>query len=451
MSIQYLRKERSLTVKESLLKSTTYFQTYEQREEAFRNSVFSLIPRRYSGPKLFWSDFRRISLNELLKLIEQPIAYITSNPRDCLAFSTPWQVLTAAQLSARNQKNESTPAVEEIARDFGVHENLFQPIRTLSGGETVKLALAKAYLCSSFSRKLTIASPFSWLSRNNTRYFQKLFQYYLDFSIPVELLALIGEDSVEHADRYDVEQDNQTHAADFSMLFKDVRILLGSSLNPIQSQDTYAEVGDFNADLMSPCLVVGENGQGKSLIARVISGAISFHGSAQINRKDKTGPARLLFQDVITQTLLRSFDAIAAPTDGIGKTGSHDLYKKILIKYFAYLNVSTTTSAGVEIDSKTEFRSLLEIKAILVAVRLCGQPCALILDEPDWGLNRESAIAFVFAVVDVSHELGTPVLLISHKPWWHKLAKSTIHVSRTAKEMTEDQNYSFRIKLTLKD
>ncbi|UCG09356.1 MAG: hypothetical protein JSV83_12125, partial [Desulfobacterales bacterium] len=114
-------------MKESLLRSTKYFKTYEEREEAFRSSVFSLIPRRYSGPKLFWSDFRRISLNDLLKLIEQPIAYITSNPRDWLAFSTPWQVLTAAQLSAQNQKNELTPAVEEIGRDFGVHENLFQP------------------------------------------------------------------------------------------------------------------------------------------------------------------------------------------------------------------------------------------------------------------------------------------------------------------------------------
>lgn len=436
-------------MKESLQRCTKYFETYEEREEAFRSSVFSLIPRRYSGPKLFWSDFRKISLNELLKLIEQPIAYITSNPRDCLAFSTPWQVLTAAQLSAQNQKSKPTPAVEEIARNFGVHENLFQPIRTLSGGETVKLALAKAYLCSAFSRQLTIASPFSWLSRDNARYFNKLFQYYLDSSIPVELLALIGEDSIEQADRYDARQDKLNHAVGFSMLFKDVRILLGSSLNPIQSQDTCAEVDDFNADLMSPCLVVGENGQGKSLIARVISGAISCHGSAQIDRKDKTGPARLLFQDVITQTLLRSFDAIAAPTDWSGETNSHDLYGKILNKYLAYQNGSTTTSAGVEIDSKTEFRSLLEIKAILVAVRLCGQPCALILDEPDWGLNRESAIAFVFAIVDVSHELGIPVLLISHKPWWHKLAKSIIHVSRTAKEMNEDRNYSFQIKLTL--
>jgi ABC-type multidrug transport system ATPase subunit len=435
-------------VKESILKSTKYFKTYEEREEAFRSSVFSLIPRRYSGPKLFWSDFRRISVNELLKLIEQPIAYITSNPRDCLAFSTPWQVLTAAQLSAQNRKNEPTPAVEEIARDFGVYENLFQPIRTLSGGETVKLALAKAYLCSAFSRQLTIASPFSWLSRDNARYFHKLFQYYLDFSIPVELLALIGEDSIEHVDCYDARQDKLNHAVEFSMLFKNARISLGSSLNPIQSQDTYAKVDDFSADLMSPCLVVGENGQGKSLIARVISGAISCLGSAQIDRKDKSGPARLLFQDVITQTLLRSFDAIAASTDRCGETNSHDLYEKILLKYFSYLNGSTTTSPGVEIDSKTEFRSLLEIKAILVAVRLCGQPCALILDEPDWGLNRESAIAFVFAIVDVSHELGTPVLLISHKPWWHKLAKSIIHVSRTAKEMTEDRNYSFQIKLT---
>ncbi len=438
-------------MKESLLRSTKYFKTYEEREEAFRSSVFSLIPRRYSGPKLFWSDFGRISLNELLKLIEQPLAYITSNPRDCLAFTTPWQVLTAAQLSAQNQKNELTHSVEEIAKDFGVYENLFQPIRTLSGGETVKLALAKAYLCAPFSRRLTIASPFSWLSRENTHYFQKLFQYYLDCSIPVELLALDGEDSIEQVDTSNTPQNKLNQAVDFAMVLKNVRILLGSSLNPIQSQDTYAEVDDFNADLMSPCLVVGENGQGKSLIAKVISGAISCYGSTQIDRQNKTGPARLLFQDVITQTLLRSFDAIAAQTDRIGETNSHELYEKILVKYFAYLHRTTTLSAGIEFGSQTEFRSLLEIKAILVAVRLCGQPCALILDEPDWGLNRESAIAFVFAVVDVAHQLGTPVLLISHKPWWFKLAKSIIHVSRTAKEMTEDQNYSFKIKLTLRD
>ena len=91
---------------------------------------------------------------------------------------------------------------------------------------------------------------------------------------------------------------------------------------------------------------------------------------------------------------------------------------------------------------------MLEIKALLVAVRLCGRPGALILDEPDWGLSRDSAIAFVLAAIQVAHEFGIPVLLISHKPWWLKLANSSIHVQRTDKKMDKDRNYSFEIKLT---
>ncbi|MGD8992765.1 MAG: hypothetical protein PVI00_15015, partial [Desulfobacterales bacterium] len=89
-------------MKEQLKSSTTYFGTYEAREEAFRKGVFALIPRKYAGPKLFWNDFGKITLNELLQFIKQPIAYITSNPRDCLAFGTPWQVLTAATLRSQD-------------------------------------------------------------------------------------------------------------------------------------------------------------------------------------------------------------------------------------------------------------------------------------------------------------------------------------------------------------
>ena len=63
---------------------TTYFRTYEEREEAFRQSVSTLVPRKYSGPRLFWKDFRRISHGPALEDAVDPIAYITGNPRDCL-------------------------------------------------------------------------------------------------------------------------------------------------------------------------------------------------------------------------------------------------------------------------------------------------------------------------------------------------------------------------------
>ena len=434
-------------MKDILQRSTKYFKTYEEREEAFRETVYSLVPRKYSGPKLFWKDFGRISTRELAKLIEQPVAYITSNPRDCLAFGTPWQVLTAVEMCAQKTSREFNPSAEQIAQDFNLHENLYQPIRTLSGGETVKLALAKSFISANFSSRLTIASPFSWLSQDNMIYFRNLVQHYIELGIPIELLALEGEDSKEQIEYKRLSEKNSGEPVDFSITLKKVRIALGSSLNPMISQETYALVENLEADLISPCLIIGDNGQGKSLIAKVLAGAIPFGGVVKILREDRKGPARLLFQDVITQTLLRSFNAIASQPFDRDTAKPMDFYEKILKQYFYYLDNSITKLTGID-SADISFRTLLEIKLILVAVRLCGQPCALILDEPDWGLNRASAIAFVSAIIEVAHSLGTPVFLISHKPWWQSIANSTILVRRSPKVIDRENNNFFQIELS---
>jgi ABC-type branched-subunit amino acid transport system ATPase component len=93
------------------------------------------------------------------------------------------------------------------------------------------------------------------------------------------------------------------------------------------------------------------------------------------------------------------------------------------------------------------FRSLLEVKAMLVAVRLCGRPGAIILDEPDWGLTRTAAVALVAAIVKVAHSCGIPILLISHKPWWRPIAKSVIRVDRTPKILNGAGGSAFEIRL----
>lgn len=434
-------------MEDRLHRSTKYFRTYEEREQAFRESVFSLIPRKYLGPRPFWKDFGQISLEELLKFIKEPIAYITSNPRDCLAFGTPWQVLSAAGLRVQSADNKFSSSISEVAEDFGIQENLYQPIRTLSGGETVKLSLAKSYIASNYSSRLIIASPFSWLSRDNSVYFNRLFDCYHRADIPVELLALEGEDSNDPIDRKDNDCEKSVHSVNFSLCLKDARIILGSSLNPLYPHQTYAQFENFETDLSSPCLIVGDNGQGKSLIAKVLAGAIPFQGIANIECKDKSGPARLLFQDVITQTMLRSFEAIAGSSNLADQATPSDIYDNILKAYIFCLRNSSDHQPEKDFAA-AGFHSLLEIKSILVAVRLCGNPCALIIDEPDWGLTRASSIAFVSAIIKVSHELGTPVILISHKPWWLTVAKSTIRVKRTPKKIDRKKNYSFQIQLS---
>jgi len=433
---------------DTLLKTTKYFKSYEQREQAFRNSVFSLIPRKYSGPRLFWKDFANVSLEELSAFTRHPLAYITSNPRDGLAFGTPWQVLRAAAMRARKVNAKFTHSVEDVAGEYDILDLMHQPIRTLSGGETVKLALAKSSVDCIYTDKLIIASPFSWLSRENTVFFQKLFNRYNHSEMPVELFALEGEDSDQPVTESEIRHGTFKHPVYFSICLEDLRIPLGSSLNPIYSRQTHARVDDFKAVLGSPCLLVGENGRGKSLIAKILSGAISFQGHAGLTCEEKSGPPRLLFQDVITQTLLRSFDAIADSIIHANGLKPVELYENLLKEYNANFAAVCERSPRENLTGSTGFRPLLEVKAMLIAVRLCGQPRALIIDEPDWGLTRSSAVALVAAIIKVAHDRGIPIILISHKPWWRPIANSIIRVQRTRKAIDDKGASSFEIRLS---
>lgn len=438
----------TVLAKESLKLTTTYFKSYEHREEAFRKSVFSLIPRKYSGPRLFWKDFAGVSLEELSAFTKDPLAYITSNPRDGLAFGTPWQVLTAAAMCARRANEEFSLSVEDIAEEFEIVDLMPQPIRTLSGGETVKLALAKASVASRYTDKLVIASPFSWLSRENAVFFQKLFDYYRGSDKDVALFALEGEDSDKPVTDAEISSVSLKDPIDFSIRFENLRIPLGSSLNPIYTRQTHARVGDFRAVLGSPCLVVGENGQGKSLISKILAGAISFQGRAELTRKDKSGPPRLLFQDVITQTLLRSFNAIAGSSIYANGMKPAELCRILLKEYSTNYAAVSAKESRESSNTETGFRSLLEVKAMLIAVRLCGEPGAILLDEPDWGLTRASAVALVAAIIKVAHDLGIAVVVISHKPWWRPIAKSSIRVDRSPRVIDGRGGSAFEIRLS---
>jgi energy-coupling factor transporter ATP-binding protein EcfA2 len=417
-----------------------YFSTYEAREDAFRSRVNALIPRKHAGASLFWEDFRQISFDRPHGSGGAGQAYITSNPRDCLAFGTPRQVLHACRMRAAAAGVGGAPPVEDVARDFGICEVLDQPIRSLSGGETVKLALAKSFVAAGYSRRLTIASPFSWLSANNTVYFAKLCAGYRELGIPVEVLALEGEDSGDGIGEKDAYRGSAQPGVDFELRLENARIRLGSFLHALHGREIHARLGDCRCPLKSPCLLVGENGQGKSLVAKTLAGAMDFAGTAQIGPAAGPGRVRLLFQDVVTQTLLRSFDGLAALPPGGSRSGMR-MYRRIIAHAAGVLEARGQRLPQPDISG---IPTLLEIKAMLIAVRLAAPCRALVLDEPDWGLTRASSVAVVSAAVCEAHRLGIPVILISHKPWWEPVAASVLEVRRGSLE----NDGSFRIRLT---
>jgi energy-coupling factor transporter ATP-binding protein EcfA2 len=353
-------------------------------------------------------------------------AYISSNPRDGLAFASPHQELAAACMTIRSERTQIEAKIASMAERFGLTATLFQPMRTLSGGETVRLALAKVLLASTRRPQLVIASPFTWLSERHRPLLQQVVAAFSAADKPVRILAMRGEE-----DRTPMSADwlaaASLTALPFSLATQGLRIALGLPINALTAEPAVALVHDAAFALASPCLVAGENGQGKSLLAKALSGAVTVEGLFTLKSDRTCSRARLLFQDVITQTLLRRLSDLRPPTAGANQA-PQESFTRILAASEIILARRGRTSPALPDRHNAD---LLTVKAMLAAVRLAARPAALILDEPDWGLTRDAALALVLAIIHVAHALGVPVLIISHKPWWHPLAQSRLSVVKT--------------------
>jgi putative thiamine transport system ATP-binding protein len=385
----------------------TRFAAYEDREEAFRAQLGALVPRMHLGPGVFWRDINRISFSR----VPSDTAWITSNPADCLAFGTARQVLAAACLKAGPDGQDPGNRIKETARAFDLEANLDQPVATLSGGETVKLALAKAFVAASASRRLVIASPFSWLSQDNGALFARLLDHCSHQHCKVDVLALVGEDNPAPVPAPELGP------LGFDLVVDDLTLALGPGFGLLAPPVRVAVTG-LRLSLASPCLLSGANGQGKSLMAKVLAGAVACRGQARFVSRRCQGRARLLFQDVLHQGLMRGLGEIARSAGRPHRDRAMTIYEAI-----------ATGSPGR--PDRPAAPSLLAVKRMLAAVRLAAGPAALILDEPDWGLSRDDALAFVQAVVAAAHDQGVPVVMISHKPWWTLMAASRVAVRRT--------------------
>jgi ABC-type Mn2+/Zn2+ transport system ATPase subunit len=410
----------------------TGFETFEAREAAFNAAVGHLIPARYMGPQRFWKEFRKITEDHRGSLEPMP-TYITSNPRDCLAFGTVSQVLAAAWWAAAggsDNRSFGQGGLDGILEDFGLRRLENQPLRTLSGGETVRLSLAKTMLAAAGARRLVIASPFCWLSRHHLPLLEKVMDRFSDARKPVDVLIMQGESCQDEisADRLHAFKMPVPYL-DFSLRISGLKINLGTPINAITAQPAHAGVRDMDARLTSPCLLVGDNGQGKSLVAKALCGAVGCVGSVCIESNNSAGRGRLLFQDVVSQTLLRSFKELQRMESSSRGFTAEAIFTGLLS--FQARTASDGASVRASMSSSPGAPSLLEVKTMLIAVRLAANPAALVLDEPDWGLSRDAAIGLVLAVVDKAHQLGVPVILISHKPWWRSVAGSVIEVSKT--------------------
>jgi ABC-type Mn2+/Zn2+ transport system ATPase subunit len=258
----------------------------------------------------------------------------------------------------------------------------------------------------------------------------------------LELFALEGEDSSTPATGDD---GPAAEPLTFSWRLQGLQLDLGTLLDHLHDRPVWAGVASRDETLASPCLLCGDNGQGKSLIAKALASAMPYTGKATVYGPNGSRRVRLLFQDVLNQTLMRSMRQLAAQGNA----------KDVAVAYDDILDGvrRRVPEAGDPLIAFGDRRrsntrlSLLEMKVLLAAVRLSDQRAVLILDEPDWGLSRSDAVAFVTAVVSAAHARSVPVMLISHKPWWRNLARSVRWVRKEAVPASAAKGCLFRVQI----
>lgn len=419
----------------------TYYETFEARENAFRGATHSIFPRRHQGPARFWQDFKQVWGQKKTFAEIRKLAIVTPHPGDGLVFGTPKQELAAAIGWPETDSEKITVKTGAIADQFELTGHLNQPLRTLSGGETVRLALAKVFAASDWADKLVMAAPFAWMDHRHNPLISRVIEQYQQKNIPAQVMALAGENDAEGISSAAMMGFDRNQPLRFGLRLKNVRIPLANLLERIGAAPPLAVVDDIETTLTSPCLLAGGNGQGKSLLAKVLAAAIDHDGQAEILSGQKNSATRLLFQDVMAQSLLRPWSIIRQKAP----SRADALFEK-LCNQFNHFFKDTHTLEPNSASNNPAGASLLDLKLMLVAARLAYSPAAIILDEPDWGFSRQTATAFVAAVVKTTHDMGIAVLLISHKPWWQQVAPSTLRVEKEVSSPSEE-NLLFRIHL----
>jgi hypothetical protein len=330
------------------------------------------------------------------------------------------------------------------ATRFGLQAHLNQSVRSLSGGETVRLALAKAFIGAARAERLTLASPFSWLSLDNRRYFFDLAAHCREQGKCLEVFALEGEDNTLTAPT----EATSLRGPGFRLSFRKARVVLNSIIDRLHDRRRLAAIQDGDFKLVSPCLMQGDNGQGKSLVAKVLAGAVLSEGHAGLETDGRTGRARLLLQDLVNQTMMRRFRQLAAGTGPAAAVKTGRFYDAIRANMLGADILAPEEVKSFDEGCRTRMpATLLELKMLLAALRLASKPAAIIMDEPDWGLRHSVAMAFVRGFIHAAHGVGLPVLLISHKPWWQDWAGSILQVRKVLPEQTAPAVHLFRIQI----
>ncbi len=402
------------------------FATYERLVDHFVQSTGIFFPKIAAGRNEFFKGFSHW-LNGSRQ--SMPGAVITPDPSQGLALPNAMQILTSALNHPDVSSGEAGAAM--LVEKYGLTAKMLtQPVSTLSGGELLLLNFAKAEAQCGHVKALTACNPVFWLNPARHKHWLNLCRHYEARERPVDVLILRGDqlDTPAESDRFaSVDPLPVNLSVDMPLVnFPEIQFPVFHAASRLQ----YSWPSETQK-ILSPFLLTGDNGVGKSIFARLLAGILPVSsGRVAIINQDGNRNVRLLFQEAITQLftlspfgyLKRVFSASRLLLDEA--TG---LFRELML----------AVRPDDLSEDKPAWSSLLAGKACLIAARLAEKPALILLDEPGWGLSRHDAGNLVFHSCRLAHRLGTGVGIISHQPGWHDFAASNLKLKKIAPEQVE--------------
>lgn len=399
------------------------FTCFEDLIDHFVDSTGVFFPRLTEGQASFFSGFSRWFATPRHQ--KKPgFAMILPDPAQGLAFPNAFDVL--APVMGKSRQSVSRDDVIALLAQYSLPPAILtQPVSTLSGGELLLLNYAKASAQTSFVTGLKACNPVFWLNPVRYHLWNSLCDCYQTAGLTAEALVLKG----------DVLAGDQTMPEQAAISSLPFHLQISRPVvqfdeiqfpvfHPARTISFFVD-GDESFSALSPMIITGDNGVGKSLFARLLAGVLNVSaGRVRTTATSGSRIVRLLFQESISQLFAMNLhehrrSVFAAFAEG--RTRAEELFNDLLVRVCG-------DSDYTQPDRRSD--TLLAAKIGLISERLAESPALLLLDEPGWGLSRDDACKLVYHTTAVAHSLGTAVAIISHQPQWHAIAAGNLCLSR---------------------
>jgi len=416
------------------------FHSFENQVAYFTARTGVHLPRMTFGKGAFFKDLGRWSSTYNSQTQDVDSVHILPDPVQGLSFPRAVDVLSSAL--SLSSKAVGVDAVYSLLEHFGLSsEKATQPVISLSGGEMLLLNFAKAMAMLPVVAGVVACSPIHWLNENRYKYWETLVDAYQQKQRFVDVALLEGEPFIDEDKAEPEVTIEPVPKIEWRLTldrpvveFEEIRF---PSYHPASRIEYELADGHSGIELQSPVLLTGDNGVGKSIFAKILSGILKpADGDMAISAPNGTGHARLIFQDAIDQLFGKSIDGHLAWVFRFNRDqgiAARQIFHELDVEMRDYFK-----DRPEEINAlgpQAEHGTLLQAKISLIAERLATRPPLLVLDEPGWALSGPIARKLVASVCRVAGGLKVAIVLISHHArWWQGMVHSRCHLEKAGRD-----------------